>query len=506
MQGRIVKNIINTRIYDLVRETPLSPAPLLSAALGNRVFLKREDLQEIFSFKIRGAYHKMTQMTAARLACGVVAASAGNHAQGVALAAKRLGCRAVVVMPRYTQKIKIDSVRARGAKVILHGDDVNESFIYAKNLAREEGATFIHPFDDADVIAGQGTVAAEILRAHPAPLHAIFAAVGGGGLIAGIAAYAKALRPQIKIIGVEPTDAACMRAALDAGRLVTLKQVGIFADAVAVKRAGKIPFQLCRELLDDVIVVDNDAICAAIKDIYDETRVVVEPAGALGVAGAKAYCAKTNARGKTLAAVSCGANMNFDRLRFVAERAELGERREALIAATIPEKPGSFRRFCALLGKRSITEFNYRISDPKIAHVFVGIEIAKASEAADIIRALNKEGCTAMDLSGDELAKLHIRHMVGGHSAHATNERLYRFEFPERPGALANFLSKMGQGWNISLFHYRNHGADYGRVLTGVQVPSGELGEFQKFLDDLGYPYHREAENPAYKMFLGGGK
>ena len=500
-QQRIVKSVINTRIYDLVRETPLHPAAGLSRMVKNRIFLKREDLQAVFSFKIRGAYHKMTLASRARLARGVVAASAGNHAQGVALAARKIGCRATVVMPRHTQRLKIAAVKALGAKVVLHGDHFDDA--YARAYARERGALFIHPFDDADVIAGNGTVAAEILRQHPAPLFAIFTAVGGGGLLAGIAAYAKALRPAVRVIGVEPEDAASMSAAFAAGRPTALASVGIFADAVAVRKVGGKSYALCRKFADEIITVSNDEICAAIKDIYDDTRVVVEPAGALAAAGAKAFCARhPKIRGRDMIALACGANMNFDRLRYVAERAELGEAREALIAATIPERPGSFRRFCELLGRRSITEFNYRISDAKQAHVFAGVEIARAGEAAQIVAALRQNGLGAIDLSADEMAKLHIRHMVGGRAKLAINERLYRFEFPERPGALLNFLSQMSGGWNISLFHYRNHGADYGRVLAGVQVADGEMAAFRRYLGALGYPHYPEGDNPAYRMFL----
>ena len=497
--------VINARIYDLVRETPLSLAANLSAISKNKVFLKREDLQPVFSFKIRGAYHKMTRLSPSKLINGVVAVSAGNHAQGVALAAKKLHCPAAIVMPQHTQQIKIAAVKSYGAQVILHGDCFDDSLQrFARQLAKEKGAVFIPPFDDADIIAGNGTIAAEILRQHPAPLEAIFCAIGGGGLISGIAAYVKALRPQIKIIGVEAQESASMSASLKAGRRVQLSQVGTFADAVAVKKPGALPFEITQRLVDDVIVVSNDELCAAIKELYEDTRVIFEPGGALAVAGLKNYTAAHKWRGKNIVAVACGANMNFDRLRFIAERADIGEKREALFAVTIDERPGSFRKFCAILGKRSVTEFNYRFGDPDSAHIFVGIETPQKEERKTILQKLRKAGLTAVDMTDNEMAKLHIRHLVGGRRQ-MKDEILYRFEFPERPGALMNFLDMLGQStfnWNISLFHYRNHGADTGRVLVGMQVPLSQRSELPKFLKTLNYPYICESDNPAYRLFL----
>jgi threonine dehydratase len=421
----------------------------------------------------------------------------------VALAAQKLGCAATIVMPVTTPPIKIDAVRARGAKVVLHGDSYDEACVHARALERRHRLTFVHPYDDPDVIAGQGTIGMEILREHTKPIHAIFAAIGGGGLIAGIAAYVKRLRPAVRMIGVEPEDADAMFRSLKAGRRVKLDQVGLFADGVAVKQVGKETFRLCRELVDEVIRVDTDAMCAAIKDVFEETRAILEPAGALAIAGAKAYVERTGIRDKTLVAVACGANMNFDRLRFVAEEAELGEAREAILAVTIPERPGSFKAFCALIGPRNITEFNYRYADAKQAHVFVGVQVHDREETARLVRALRGQGLETLDFSDNELAKLHIRHLVGGHASAVDNEILYRFEFPERPGALLRFLNAMSRGWNISLFHYRNHGADYGRVLVGMQVPEQDERRFQAFLAEVGYPYRDESRNPAYKLFLG---
>ncbi len=465
-------------------------ARVLSARLGNRVLLKREDMQPVFSFKCRGAYNKMANLPARALARGVIASSAGNHAQGVALAAQKLGCGAAIVMPTTTPKIKVDAVKARGAEVHLRGDTYDEAYAEARRLARSRKLAFVHPYDDPDVIAGQGTIGMEILRQATQPLDAVFVAVGGGGLIAGIASYIKRLRPSVKVIGVEPVDADAMARSLKAGRRVVLDHVGLFADGVAVKQVGEITFRLCRELLDGMIRVDTDQICAAIKDVFEDTRTILEPAGALAIAGAKIHVERTGVRGKRLVAVASGANTNFDRLRFVAERAEVGEHREAILAVTIPERPGSFKKFCATLGARNITEFNYRIADPKEAHVFVGVEVHNRDETARIVKVLEREGLKALDLSEDEMAKLHVRHMVGGHAPAgirtsargAPDELLYRFEFPERPGALMNFLSNMRTDWNISLFHYRNQGSDYGRVLVGMQVPRGEMREFQRFL------------------------
>ncbi len=504
-----LERILKARVYDVAIESPLETAPLLSKRLRNRLLLKREDLQRIFSFKVRGAYNKMARLSAPALQRGVIAASAGNHAQGVALAAQQLGCRAVVVMPVTTPRIKVEAVAARGAEVVLHGDSYDEAYRQARVLQRRRRLSFVHPYDDPDVIAGQGTIGMEILRQHAGPIDAIFVAVGGGGLIAGVAAYVKRLRPGTRIVGVEPTDCDAMTRSLRAGRRVTLDHVGLFAEGVAVKRVGREPFRLARLLVDEMVRVGTDETCAAIKDVFEDTRVVLEPAGALAIAGAKAWVERTRARGKTLVAIACGANTNFDRLRFVAEQAELGEGREAILAVGIPERPGSFKRFCAAIGPRNITEFNYRIADPQNAHVFVGIQVQDRAETGRILGTLRRHGFKALDLSDDDLAKLHVRHMVGGHppaaaggASLARGERLYRFEFPERPGALLRFLSRMRSDWNISLFHYRNHGADYGRVLVGIQVPTAERRQFQRFLRTLGYPYAPESGNAAYRLFL----
>jgi len=467
------------------------------------VLLKREDIQPVFSFKLRGAYNKMARLPPAVLKRGVIAASAGNHAQGVALAAQRLACHATIVMPVTTPQIKISAVKARGARVLLHGDSYDEAYLHARALGRRRGLAFVHPYDDPDVIAGQGTIGMEILHQHPGPIHAIFVPVGGGGLISGIAAYVKRLRPEIKVIGVEPEDADAMYRSLNAGRRVTLAQVGLFADGVAVKQVGRETFRLCRALVDDIIRVDTDAICAAIKDVFEDTRAVLEPAGALAIAGIKAYVGRSGVHGKTLVAIASGANMNFDRLRFVAEEAELGEKREAVLAVTIPERPGSFRAFCGLIGARNITEFNYRYADPGNAHVFVGLQVRDRNETRKLVQRLRRHRLKTLDFSENELAKLHVRYTVGGHAPTVNNEILYRFEFPERPGALMKFLSAMSRGWNISLFHYRNHGADYGRVLVGMQVPPRDQRRFRAFLAKVGYPWQEETRNPAYKLFLG---
>jgi threonine dehydratase len=498
-----LQKILTARVYDVAVETSLELMPTLSQRLGNRVLLKREDQQPVFSFKLRGAYNKMAQLPPAERARGVIAASAGNHAQGVALAAQRLGCKATIVMPVTTPHIKIAAVEARGARVVLHGDSYSDAYTHALALQKKSGAAFVHPYDDPDVIAGQGTIAVEILRQCPGPLDAIFVAVGGGGLISGIAAYVKRVRPEVKIIGVEPVDSDAMTRSLAAGRRVTLPHVGLFADGVAVKQVGRETFRLARQYVDEMILVDTDAICAAIKDVFADTRSILEPAGALSVAGAKAWCEKHRLRGRTYAAIACGANMNFDRLRFVAERAELGEQREAIFAVSIPERPGSFREFCGLIGKHNITEFNYRYADAKTAHLFVGVEVAGPKATAELLASFRKHRIEASDLSDNEMAKLHVRHLVGGHAPSATHEMLYRFEFPERPGALMRFLDSMSTGWNISLFHYRNHGADYGRVLVGMQVPPAEKADFRRFLDKLGYTCVDESANPAYRMFLG---
>jgi threonine dehydratase len=501
-----LERVLKARVYDVAMESPLELAPALSKRLRNRLLIKREDLQPVFSFKLRGAYNKMAGLPKPRLARGVIAASAGNHAQGVALAAQRLGCKAVIVMPVTTPRIKVDAVAARGAEVVLHGDSYDEAYRHALQIKARRGLAFVHPYDDPEVIAGQGTIGMEILRQHAAPIDAIFVPVGGGGLISGIAAYVKRVRPAVKIIGVEPIDAAAMTESLKKGRRVRLDQVGLFADGVAVKEVGKETFRLCRRLVDDMVLVDTDQMCAAIKDVFEDTRVVLEPAGALAVAGAKAWVGRHGARGKTLVAVASGANTNFDRLRFIAEEAEVGEQREAILAVTIPERPGSFRTFCATLGARSVTEFNYRIADSAEAHVFVGVEVHGREETARIVRNLRRHGLKTLDLSDNEMAKTHVRHMVGGRAPSVRNARspelLYRFEFPERPGALLRFLDSMRGDWNISLFHYRNQGADYGRVLVGMQVPRSELGQFRRFLKALGYPYADETRNPAYKLFL----
>ncbi|WP_448573231.1 threonine ammonia-lyase, biosynthetic [Trichothermofontia sp.] len=495
--------ILTARVYDVAQETPLDVASNLSARLGNKLLLKREDMQSVFSFKLRGAYNKMVQLPPDRLVQGVIAASAGNHAQGVALAARQLGTRAIIVMPVTTPQVKIDAVRARGGVVVLEGDTYDDACAHAQQLAADKGLTFIHPFDDPDVIAGQGTIGMEILRQYQQPIHAVFVAIGGGGLISGIGAYIKRLRPEIKIIGVEPVDADAMARSLQAGERVPLSQVGLFADGVAVRQVGEETFRLCQQYVDEVILVDTDATCAAIKDVFEDTRSILEPAGALAIAGAKAYVEREQLQGQTLVAVASGANMNFDRLRFVAERAELGEQREAIFAVTIPEGPGSLRQFCQCIGRRNLTEFNYRIADRQAAHIFVGLQIKDRADAANMAQNFESCGFRTLDLTDDELTKLHLRHMVGGHSPLAHDELLYRFEFPERPGALMKFVTSMSPDWNISLFHYRNNGADYGRIVVGMQVPAQEMSEWQTFLDSLGYRYWDESQNPAYQLFLG---
>jgi threonine dehydratase len=501
-----LRRVLNARVYDVAVESALDPAPGLSERLGNRVLLKREDLQPVFSFKLRGAYNRMVKLDDAERRRGVIAASAGNHAQGVALAAQRLECRAVIVMPITTPQVKVDAVRSRGAQVELHGDSYSDAYARAMQLQARYRLTFVHPFDDPDVIAGQGTIAMEILRQHhpdgAGPIHAIFAPVGGGGLISGVATYVKAVRPEIRVIGVQTTDSDAMARSLQTGRRVQLHDVGLFSDGTAVRIVGEETFRLCRDHVDEMITVDTDALCAAIKDVFQDTRAVLEPAGALAVAGCKAYVERERIQGRTLVAIASGANLNFDRLRFVAERAEVGERREAVFAVTIPEERGSFKRFCALVGNRNVTEFNYRIADPSAAHIFVGVQITRRQEADNLARVFRRAGFATLDLTDDELAKLHLRHMVGGRSPLAADELLYRFEFPERPGALMRFLTSMSPEWNISLFHYRNQGADYGRILVGLQVPRGEKGQLKRFLSTLGYRYWDESAHPAYQLFL----
>ncbi len=506
-----LKKILTARIYDVAIESPLEPAKVLSQRLGNTVLLKREDQQPVFSFKLRGAYNKMAHLSPAQLKKGVICASAGNHAQGVALSAQKLGTRAVVVMPTTTPQLKIDAVKAWGAEVVLHGESYSDAYGRALQLQKKHGLTFVHPFDDPDVIAGQGTIAMEILRQLQTlgsrRLDAVFVAIGGGGLISGVANYIKAVRPEIKVIGVQMTDSDAMIQSVAANKRVTLSDVGLFSDGTAVKLVGEETFRICRDLVDEFMTVDTDAVCAAIKDVFVDTRSIVEPAGALGVAAIKQYCAKHKTKGETYAAILCGANMNFDRLRFVAERAEVGEEREALFAVAIPEAHGSFRQLCETIeelpgGPRNVTEFNYRINDKAMAHVFVGLTTSARGESSKIATHFNRRGFKALDLTHDELAKEHIRHMVGGHSALSKDERLLRFEFPERPGALMKFLSSMRPGWNISLFHYRNQGADYGHILVGLQVPKSDNKVFKEFLGSLGYPHFEETDNPVYRLFL----
>ncbi len=502
MPHNYVEKILDARIYDLAIETPVEAAPLLSHRLNNEVLLKREDLQPVFSFKLRGAYNKLRHLSAEQLEAGVIAASAGNHAQGLALAAKKMGVRATIVMPKTTPQIKVDAVRARGAKVVLVGDSYDAAAAHADKLIEEQGLTYIHPFDDPDVIAGQGTIGMEILRQIPGDLDAIFIAVGGGGLCAGVAAYVKHLRPEIKIIAVESDDAACLDAAIKAGRRVRLKEVGIFADGTAVAQIGKETFRLLKDLVDEVITVSTDEICAAIKDVYNDTRAICEPSGALGTAGLKKYVDAHGIEGQTLMAIQCGANIDFDRLRYISERTETGEKREAVLAVTIDEKPGSFQAFCTALRKRNITEFNYRYSDDNLAQIFVGMKVKSDDDRRELVEELRGKKYVVSDMTDNETAKLHIRHMVGGRSPQVGEEQVFRFEFPERPGALLNFLVQLGGRFNISMFHYRNHGSAFGRVLVGLQASAKDRREVKKFLDDLGYRYTDETENEAYQFFL----
>lgn len=498
-----LQRIRDARVYDVASATPLELASKLSERLGNRILLKREDLQPVFSFKLRGAYNKLTTLPEQTLQAGIICSSAGNHAQGVALAAKRKEIRAVIVMPVTTPSIKVEAVKSLGGEVILHGDTYDDAYAHARQLEKEQQLTFIHPFDDPDVIAGQGTIGMEILEQTNTRISAVFVPVGGGGLISGIAAYIKAVDPGIQVIGVEPDDSAAMRESLAAGKPVVLDHVGIFADGVAVRRVGDETFRLCRELVDDIVTVDTDQICAGIRDIFEDTRSIVEPAGALAVAGAKKYLADSGIQNETFVAINSGANVNFDRLRHIAERAAVGEQREMLLAVEIPEQKGSFRNFCEAIGRRSITEFNYRYSNSSKAHIFVGVELHHGyAERQELIDKLSSLGYPLEDLSDNEVAKLHIRHMVGGPATGIENERLFRFEFPERPGALLDFLQAVGTDWNISLFHYRNHGSDYGRILAGIQVPPQEADELESHLSKLGYAHWEESDNPAYAMFL----
>lgn len=506
-----LKKISAARVYDVAIESALEPAHQLSRRLNNTVYFKREDRQPVHSFKLRGAYNKMAHLSEAQLQKGVICASAGNHAQGVALSAKKMGIRAVIVMPTTTPLVKVNAVRGFGAEVVLYGESYSDAYTQAVRLEKQEGLTFVHPFDDPDVIAGQGTIAMEILHQlqaqGAAPLDAVFVAIGGGGLISGIANYIKAIDPGIKVIGVQMNDSDAMVRSVAANERVTLSDVGLFSDGTAVKLVGEETFRVTRNLVDEFIIVDTDAVCAAIKDIFAETRSIVEPAGAMGVAAIKQYVAKNHTEGQSYAAILCGANMNFDRLRFVAERAEVGEEREALFAVTIPEERGSFKRFCQLIGTlpgstRNVTEFNYRISQKALAHVFVGLSTTGRGESSEIATSFSSQGFSTIDLTHDDLAREHIRHMVGGLSELAVNERVLRFIFPERPGALMKFLSLMQPGWNISLFHYRNQGADYGRILVGIQVPEQDDQAFTEFLKTLDYPYVEETSNPVYRLFL----
>jgi threonine dehydratase len=501
-QDQIFEEILRARLYDVVEETPLEFAPNLSQRLDNRLLLKREDLQPVFSFKIRGAYHKIKHLSAAQRQMGVVAASAGNHAQGVALSCNRLGIQATIVMPVTTPTIKVRAVRAWGAEVVLQGDTYDEAFQFANDYATQHQRVFIHPYNDCEVIAGQGTIAMEIVRQYDGDIHAIFVPVGGGGLIAGIACYIKKLLPSVRIVGVEPDDAASMYHALREGQRITLPRVGIFADGVAVKQIGDKTFALAQNLVDEVLTVSVDEICAAIKDIYEENRSIAEPAGALAVAGAKKYAVDRTISQQTLVAIQSGANISFDRLRHVAERADIGEKKEMVFAATIDEKPGSFNHFCQLLGRRQITEFNYRYAHDQIARVFVGVELGEHEPSQNMLDMLTKQHIAVVDMTDNEMAKQHVRYMVGGHAPQVHDEAVYSFVFPERPGALLDFLSKIGGQWNISLFHYRNHGAAYGRALVGLQIPEAEQPILEEYFDRLGFPYNKEVDNPAYELFL----
>lgn len=504
-QKNFIEKVLTARVYDVAIESSLDKLKPLSKRLNNNILLKREDLQPVYSFKLRGAFNKLFKLLSQNPNLpGVIAASAGNHAQGIAIAAAHLNIDATIVMPIITPDIKINNVKALGGKVILHGDNFDEAFERSQEIAVEQNLTFVHPYDDEDVMAGQGTIAHEIIKQHPNDIDCIFVPVGGGGLLAGILNFMKAVRPNIKIIGVEPEDAACLDAALKANRRVTLKEVGIFADGVAVKQIGKNTFNMIKDLIDDTITVTTDQICAAIKDTFENTRAICEPAGAVSLAGLKKYIETHGIENQTLIAINSGANMNFDRLRHIAERSEFGEQREAIIAVQIPERPGSFKQFCKIIGKRNITEFNYRYSDDTDAMVFVGLQLNKGIEEKDkIIASLEKGNYCVHDMTDNELAKLHIRYMVGGHAkVTLATEQLIRFEFPEKPGALLDFLNRIGKRWNISLFHYRNHGAAFGRVLMGIQVEKDDKNEFNEFLNSLDYPHWNESNNDAYQLFL----
>jgi threonine dehydratase len=506
MPQSYIKRILDARVYDVARETPIQEASLMSRRLDNRVWLKREDLQPVFSFKLRGAYCKMSRLSEEQRKRGVIAASAGNHAQGVAMAARKLDVKAIIVMPRTTPAIKVEAVRRLGAKVVLHGDSYDEASLHAQELLQAKGLTYVHPFDDPDVIAGQGTVGMEIVRQHQRPLDALFVPVGGGGLIAGVSAYVKYVWPETRIVGVEPEDAACLQLALSRGRRDTLSEVGLFADGCAVAQIGKEPFRIIRETVSEVITVTSDELCAAIKDIFEDTRSIAEPAGALALAGLKKYVSGSGVQGQDLLAIVSGANTNFDRLRYISERTEIGEHREAVISVTVPERPGAFKQFCSALGRRNITEFNYRYADADSAQVFVGLSVTPGGEdLAELLADLRERGYTTEDMTDNEVAKLHIRYMVGGHSPPDLQQELvYRVEFPERPGALLKFLAGLGQRWNISMFHYRNHGAAYGRILVGIQAPASERKSFEKVLDSINFPYSEETGNRAYQLYLGG--
>ncbi len=508
-----LQKILRARVYDVALETPLEKAKNLSQKLGNDIWLKREDLQPVFSFKIRGAYNKMSKLRKEELRKGVIASSAGNHAQGVALSSSQLKCKALIIMPITTPQVKIKAVKALKAEVLLHGETYDESYKYAQKLSQEKGLTFIHPFDDEEVIAGQGTIGLEILRQCDQPPDVIFVAVGGGGLIAGISIYVKSLWPNVQIIGVEPNEAAAMTKSLKAGKRIELENVGLFADGVAVRKVGKLTFEIAQKYVDKMITVNTDEICAAIKDVFEDTRSILEPAGALAIAGLKSYLSENKCRDKKLVAISCGANMNFDRLRFVAERAQLGEEKEAMIAVEIREEAGSLKKLCEILGNRSLTEFSYRMEERPTAEIFLGVEVSDAKDKEFLIEMFKKSGIPCLDLSNNELAKVHIRHMVGGRLPNTKRltiekhkELLYRFEFPERPGALMKFVETLKPQWTISIFHYRNHGADVGRIVIGVLVPNEEIMEWEYFLKEVGYPSWNETENPAYKLFLGANK